>query len=422
MTYDPDADLTGFKVIGREIQKLGVIRNEVTLQLECGGIDLSEETLNGHFINLKNGHPEVRGLNEQAFYLYLKSDKVPSYNPIHDYLKGLPDRTGTAAIDDLFDSLKIKPIEILREPGWSAEQRTAMVLRPMFTKWLLGIVASAFDGNYNPLMVVLIGAKGCGKTEFFRRLLSKVLKRYFAQSKFNEGKDSEALMCEMILILNDELDGLTRKDARAFRNFISADFYNYRPPYGRKNITRKRLATVCGTANDRDVITESEHNRRIIPIEIDGVDHDKYNAVNKDDLFAELYTMYKNGGDWNLTSTEIMELTKISECHELVPYELEMLTLHFTPVDEHGDMPGEWLTTTEILNKLKIKDGCQQLNQIALGKALRRAGFTRSTKRRKKQVAYVYHVMEAGGTGGKFHVDENNGRAARNEGGDDLPF
>ena len=69
---------------------------------------------------------------------------------------------------------------------------------------------------------------------------------YFAQSKFDKEKDSEALMCEKLLIMNDELDGMTKNEANEFRSFISANRYTYRPPYGKLNVTRKRLASLCG--------------------------------------------------------------------------------------------------------------------------------------------------------------------------------
>jgi predicted P-loop ATPase len=366
-----------------------VRKNLITQRFEIDGNQLEDARINKLFVDFKLMFPDVQGVTWPNFERVLMSDYVPTFNPIVEFLDSLAAIEGDKNIEAIVDSLQIVKVdEIENDPDiteYAAYTRVAVF--DMFKKWIVGMVASVFDRNYNPLMFVLIGEKGCGKTEFFRRLLPDELKRYFAQSKFNEGKDSEALMCEALLILNDELDGLHSNDARTFRNMISTHEFTFRRPYAKTNTKNKRLATVCGTANDRAVILEPEHNRRIIPVEIKGVDHSKYNAVDKAALLAEAYSHYKAGFDWNLTRDEIATLSTISNEFETISTEVELVQKFFAPCDD-GTLE---LTATEIQNEL-VNKGFARVNINKLGQALRRLGYKRTSKRKPSGTTKVYGV------------------------------
>jgi L-ascorbate metabolism protein UlaG (beta-lactamase superfamily) len=65
----------------------------------------------------------------------------------------------------------------------------------MLTKWLLGIIEPVYINEPNILMLVLAGKKkGTGKSWFFRNLLPKPLKNYFAVSQLDQGKDDYILL------------------------------------------------------------------------------------------------------------------------------------------------------------------------------------------------------------------------------------
>lgn len=46
----------------------------------------------------------------------------------------------------------------------------------------------------------------------------------------------------------------------------------------------ERLAVLCGTSNDEEIINDPTGNRRIIPINILDIDHEKFEEINKTDL------------------------------------------------------------------------------------------------------------------------------------------
>jgi len=143
-------------------------------------------------------------------------------------------------------------------------------------------------------------------------------------------------MCESILVLADEADGLQyKKEAHNFRSFISKENYTHTPPYGRQNVTRKRLASLCGTTNESDIINDWENNRRIIPIEIDSINHTRYNSIDKNDIMAEAYTLFKSGYDYCLTKKEIDLLRECGENYRQYTSEEDIIKANYK-VPEDG--------------------------------------------------------------------------------------
>lgn len=374
---EKDYATEGISLIIEHIKQKGIKCNQVTRNFENGSRILTEQELNGLFLEIKVANGRVPGVTKQIFDTILNSDRVDSYNPLKEFIERPTSRSVDGNIKLIVSSLEL--------PDRAATPSLSDLVEVFFKKWLVGMVASIYDDNYNPLMLVLIGPKGCGKTEFFRRFLPSELKEYFAQSKFNDGKDSEALMCEMLLILNDELDGLHAKEAKAFRNFISANYYYYRPPYGKQNIRRKRLATVCGASNERAIVNDPENNRRIIPIEIIKVNHSIYNLVDKGDLLREAYQLYKNGYDWNLTLEEINSLDLLNDEHEIVEIEYELIQKFYR---NNGIQK---MTASEILADLQNRT-FTKLNINKIGKNLKRLGFDQKLEKVNGKTQRLYYV------------------------------
>jgi predicted P-loop ATPase len=374
------------ELISEYLTSEGIKRNEITSFFEKNGTTLSEQKLNHHFIKLKSKHPQSKGITKQNWDLTLNSTIIETINPIKDFFRDNKNINEKGLIDKLIDSIEIIPNLELEKKFPEGYNNTKRVVKILFTKWFVGMIASVYKDYYNCLMIVLIGPKGCGKTEFFRRLLPTELKVYFAQSKFNDGKDSEALMCEKLIILNDELDGLNQKEARSFRNFISSNYYTFRPPYAKQNITIKRLASVCGASNDRNIINDAENNRRIIPIEILSMNHDKFNDIDKRLLTMEAFHLFEAGYKWELTSEEMIFLDILSENYEFTSIEYELINQFYSPLNATIE-----LTCSEIKSKIEEQTK-QRLNINKIGSNLRRLGFKSKRIKRNGRTAQVYEV------------------------------
>lgn len=407
--FDNDIELikpSHFEIMAKFFSSEGIYKNDITKKCEMEGKTLNEQFLNSVFISLSEKNKHNKGLTKQNYDLFINSENINIKNPVKDYCDSYPASISeNENIVKLISSLELKPNDSFdKYAAKELKNPTRDFTVTLMIRWLVGIVASVYDDNYNPLMIVLVGSKNTGKTEFFRRLLPERLKKYFAQSKFNAGKDSEALMCEMLLILNDELDGMNKNDAKTFRNFISQNFYTYRPPYGKQNMAFRRLASVCGTSNEPDIINDPENNRRIVPIEINGIDYKKYNSVDKDMLFSEIYSLYRNHEPWELSSDEIKLFDHFTKGYEASSIEREMIQAVFVPT-EPGDQAGTQLLTIEIMKELQTFYPAARLNVGKIGRELTALGFKKRSIRRDDGPIKIYDCRKIIGTvseSGKF--------------------
>ena len=119
---------------------------------------LTQEAQNSMVIHaLREGLDEV--CNPKAdITMYVNSEEVRMYNPVLAFLNDLPKWDGQNHVAKLFSRL----------PGLSSEQLAflAVWLRATVAHWLQ---LDTLHGN--EVVPVLIGAQGCGKTTFLRRLL-----------------------------------------------------------------------------------------------------------------------------------------------------------------------------------------------------------------------------------------------------------
>ena len=341
-------------------------RNQITRMYELAGRELETEDFNSMFIAAKKQFPK---LSREIFDTLMFSRFTPTYNPLLDYFTGLRGKwDGVDWIGKLASS-------VTSDTG-SEEWR-----RRMIEKWLLGVVESVIDGTPNILCLVLAGKKNTGKTVFFKQLLPRELhEQYFAASQLDKGKDDEILMCQRLIIFDDEYSGKSKQDAKHMKRILSADNFTLREPYGRKNVTLKRLATLCGTCNELEILNDPTGNRRIIVIEATGqFDFDAYNSTDKKQLFAQVVALHAAGERSTLSNADIDALeSNTGEKFAEVAIELELVRQFVTA----SDFAGDFLTATMIKVRLE-KETEQRLNMRRLGMALKQAGHERVFRNRQ---------------------------------------
>ena len=202
-------------------------RNLVTRNIEDeNGKEFDNVILNSIYIKAKSViGDEVRKSDVDAFIM---SDQTKDFHPIkewrkdHDHLPHKPE-----IIDELIDLLPFK------EPDAKGFVRS----------WLLGLPATA-NGDTVRIVLSLIGGQETGKTEWFRKLLPTSLKRYFAESNLMIDKDTDQVMSSRWIVLDDEMGGKSKKDSQKFKELTSKEEFTLREPYGRGQVTLKRLALV----------------------------------------------------------------------------------------------------------------------------------------------------------------------------------
>ena len=119
-------------------------------------------------------------------------------------------------------------------------------------------------------------------------------------------------MCSKLILLDDEFSGKGRKEVQQFKDITSRDRFYIRLPFSKFHQDMKRLAVMCGTSNELEILSDmTGKQRRIIPITLEKVDLEKFNSINKTDLFMEMYHEWQKDPDWfMLGREEIEELDK----------------------------------------------------------------------------------------------------------------
>jgi predicted P-loop ATPase len=359
-------------------------RNIVTRKIENYGADMEEEDLNSVFISAKKTFGKE--VTSEIVNKLIFSRFILDYNPFSDFFEKHSELKPTGCIDKLFGSIQT-------DTGMRGSEFFPEYAAYFGRKWLVGMI-SAMHGKHSPLMLVLSGNKqGTGKTEFWIRFLPQELKKYFAESKLTRGKDDEILMSQKILILDDEMSSKDEKEISAFKRLTSKQVFSLRAPYGKSNIDLRRLAVLCGTTQENEILSDPSGNRRIIPINVLSIDHEQYNSVDKISLLMEAYWLYKEGFQWELTSDDIRTLAANTGYFEKPSAEYELLLKYFEVPEKENDARADFLQTTEIKSIIERQSG-QKISEKKLGMELRRIAGERKNKREGAYIKHGYYIIE----------------------------
>ncbi len=372
------------------LKQKGLLFNEVSrMLLDSSGESIEERGLNNIYIeclNLFDGK-----LKRSDFDTLIKSDVVPTCNPLRNFFTRYRDRKPVGAIQALAQTIKTDTGFAVDEVGHFDPNYTEYFLR----KWLIGIVANIHkDKDVCSLMLVLTGKQGTGKTEWFRRLLPDELHPYYAETKFDREKDDEILMTQKIILMNDELEGLTIQDAKKLKSLTSKQEFTLREPYGRANVTLRRLAVLCGTSNPKEVINDPTGNRRIIPINIDFIDFPAYNAIDKIDPLIEAYHDYMAGIRHTLTVEDIKRLNDNSGEFQGHSIERQLIEQYLASPTGNGGEMVEHLSAIDILTFLEKQTSNRKLNDRRLSMELGSLGFEKKQRRGNGRRAITYEVVK----------------------------
>jgi hypothetical protein len=373
-------------------QNYSLQRNEITRYIENNGEILKQKDFNTIFIKAKK---IMERLSYEIVDRLINSDFVSTYNPFQRFFsehglnafeQGIPDVLGNMGKDPTkgFDAKFGAPPRV-RELFSTISTPDPDYLLHFGTKWMVGVI-SAIHGEHSPLMLVLSGDKqNTGKTEWFRRLLPKEWMLYYAESKLDAGKDDEILMCQKLLIMDDEMGGKSKKEVKRLKELTSKQTFSLREPYGRNNVDLNRLAVLAGTTNDNEILSDPTGNRRIIPIHVDSIDQELYNSIDKTALWLDVYELWKSGYRWKLNREDIMYLSKHSDEFEMSIGETELIQRYYEPGET------EWVTATDIKVFIE-KHTNQRLNLTRIGQDLKRLGFQQKHVKEKGTTRRIYGV------------------------------
>jgi hypothetical protein len=355
--------------------------NEITRNYEFGKDQMSDRVLAKFYTKCWNLIDEDLS-KDKIFTLIENPDNTISFNPIKQFFAKNEHLKPTGIFDALCSCFEIEHNILFDGKILKVDDYLQIFLK----KWLLSIIGSA-HGTYSLMILVLNGKQGISKTEFFRNLLPAELREYYAESNLDEGKDSEILMTKKLLIVDDEFGGKSKKDATKLKRLSSQQTFSIRRPYGKVSEDLNRLAVLGGTSNESEVINDPTGNRRIIPINLVNFNLVKYRAIDKTELFMELYHEWqKDRTGWFLTTDEIDGLNQSTLINQEIMTEEELI-LDCVIKDDYTDM-----TNTQIKLKLEIKYPSFRTTTKRIGLALKKCGFEPIIKMIDGKTQRVYKV------------------------------
>lgn len=340
-------------------QNFEIRRNSITRKIEDENGPMEQREFNS--VYMEGRRVFDKELSYDIFERLINSSFTPDFNPLLEWLDNNKERHTTGNIEKLCSTI--------------ITGMDAGYVRFFVEKWLVGIMES-IHGEMSSLMLVLAGDRqNTGKTEWFRRLLPKDIRQYYAESKLDSGKDDEILMTQKLIIMDDEMAGKSKRDAHKMKELTSKKWFSLREPYGRQNVDLKRMAVLAGTSNDLGLLNDPTGNRRIIPIHVLDIDKELYNSIDKTELFIEVYHKWQDGGlSSDLTREQIEYLNAQTTDFEAVSIERELIQVCFEPAPKGQ---GTFMTTTDIKVRLEQYSG-QRIQLNKMGQELKNLGFERT--------------------------------------------
>lgn len=263
-------------------------------------------------INCKKHLDLKKEMTKQNVELIMGSSDIPSFNPILEFFNTHYSEDCEKGLIEKYAST-IKPFNEYNI--WA------------FKKWIVGAVhnwtCSADDIMVCPHVLVLTGAKhGIGKTSFMRNVLPLELRKYLKEDRINiKEKDSLLRMGTSLMILDDEFGGKSVKEAKDFKNVTDKHEITLRRPFQKFDVTVKRRVILGGTTNEIDILNDFD-NRRIVPINFQGVDFEEMEKIDKTALLCEAYYELLHGYDWKIIGEDKDYLASQTQDNLLIdPYE-----------------------------------------------------------------------------------------------------
>lgn len=321
---------------------------------------VTEEVLNTISIE---GHKEGLDVWDRDVKRHVKSNNVPDYYPIDEYLNTLPVWDGKDYIRLLADTVPCK-----NQEEW----------RYQFYIWFLGMVATwqKDEKRYaNSVLPLLVGTQGCGKSTWCKRILPPELNEYYTDSiDFSKKTDAALSLTRFALINIDEFDSVGNSYQSFLKHIVQKTKVSIRKPFQSVMNDERRYASFIATCNNFDVLTDPTGSRRFLCVEIAGDINNDF-EINYPQLYAQAVAALAQGERHWFTRDEEQKITENNKEFDQKQPEEELLLRYFAVPDENG--PFEWLTLVDIYRHIQkqsgTKLGVKRMNYF--GRFLRKYGF-----------------------------------------------
>lgn len=285
-----------------------------------------------HIVSLANSHRLPRGGVEE-FVEYLASDNP--FNPAVRWITSQP-WDGVSRLGAFYNTIT---------GAKDSVKESKQLKETLMRKWMLSAVAAAFspNGSAGSGILVLQGAQYMGKTKWFKELVPAELEITKDGMMLDpKDKDSVYQCVTNWLVELGEVDATFRKaDIAHLKAFLTKDTDVLRLAYSRKTSEFARRTVFFASVNQEDYLSDPTGNRRFWTIECSAINHT--HGLPMQQVWAEVYELWKNGASHYLTTEEMVALNKHNENYQvkdafeelfLERFDLESSNTVFMPTGE----------------------------------------------------------------------------------------
>ena len=327
---------------------------------------LTQKALNSILIQAKREDVFEEGGSKSDIEAYINSEEVESYDPIQHYLNSLPAWDGQNHVAKLFSRL----------PGMSSEQLNFLTI------WMRSTVAHWLQMDVehgNECVPTLIGAQGCGKTTFLRRLLPLHLRQYYLDHLNLSNKfDKEMALSNNLLVNLDELDAIRPSQHAQLKQTLSKSKVNGRPIYGVSQEDRPRYASFVATTNNPHPLTDPTGSRRYICMTIpEGQYIDNTGDIDYEQLYAQvLHELREDKAPYWFNNSEVARIQQLNHEYMEVKDMAELVEICFRKPNEGEKVKA--LSCKEMLRVIQSKYTSLEINhknKLQLASAMKELGY-----------------------------------------------
>ena len=364
-------------------EKKELEKKEVTQKKEENPEEKTWQVLTAEAFNSIVRRAKKLGIGEQKsprqdIEEYIKSDAVPVFDPIREYMNKLPKWDGKNHVAALFG----------RIPGLTSEQLAwcATWFRSAVAHWLQ---MDMLHGNET--VPVIIGQQGCGKSTFAVRLLPEELRQYFLDHiNFANKFDSEMALTHNLFVNIDEFANMGPSQQGKLKQMLSKVKVNGRPIFGKCQDDRPRYASFLATTNDEHPLCDPTGSRRFVCLHIPAGEYiDNGSPIIYDQLYAQvMYELCHKKTPYWFTNAEV---DRIQKCNlpffKVDDFESMLKSCFRVPEDNET---GEWLICSDVFEVLHERFPMLISNlstKIRIGQSLKLLGC--KMKHTKKGQAYL---------------------------------
>ena len=128
---------------------------------------------------------------------------------------------------------------------------------------------------------------------------------------------------------------------------VTADKIKERPHYGRNREEKPRLASLCASTNERQILTDATGNRRWLCFMISDIDSPFEWTIDYDQLYAQLQKEYYDGFRYYFSKADEKRVTQLNRPFRVISPEEQMIVIRLRKPKKHEPFQ---LMSSEMIN------------------------------------------------------------------------